>query len=145
MINTVPRYGVKEENVTIGTLAQEANVSVETVRYYQRVGLLKEPPKPRSGYRTYPPEALDQLLFIRRAKSFGFSLADIGSLMTLGEAENSCQSACALAEKNLLVIKERKRELEELEAQVSGMLERCRSSSECAVLKALGTSGITSG
>ena len=94
--------------MTIGTLAQEANVSVETVRYYQRVGLLEEPPNATSGYRTYPPEALDQLLFIRRAKNFGFSLADIGSLLKLGESENSCQSACALAEKNLQAIKERK-------------------------------------
>jgi len=124
--------------MTIGTLAQEANVSVETVRYYQRVGLLEEPPKPTSGYRTYPPEALDQLLFIRRAKNFGFSLADIGSLLKLGESENSCQSACALAEKNLQAIKERKRELEELEDQVSELLRRCRSSSGCAVLDALG-------
>ena len=125
--------------MTIGTLAQEANVSVETVRYYQRVGLLEEPPKPTTGYRIYPSKALDQLLFIRRAKSFGFSLADIGSLLKLGQSEESCQSACALAEKNLLMIKERKRELDELEAQVSGLLERCQSSSGCAVLKALGT------
>lgn len=130
--------------MTIGTLAQEANVSVETVRYYQRVGLLDEPPKPASGYRTYPPRTLEQLRFIHRAKGFGFSLADIGSLLKLGESDNSCQSACALAEKNLLAIRERKRELEELEAQVSGLLERCRSGSECAVLKALGTSVITS-
>ncbi|MCA9778049.1 MAG: MerR family transcriptional regulator [Candidatus Eremiobacteraeota bacterium] len=123
--------------MTIGTLAQEAGVSVETVRYYQRVGLLEEPVKPANGYRTYPSEALEHLLFIRRAKNFGFSLSDIGALLKLGDSETSCESACALAEKNLQEIQARKRELEELEVQISKMLGRCTSASGCAVLGTL--------
>lgn len=122
--------------MTIGTLAQEADVSVETVRYYQRVGLLEEPPKPARGYRSYSPEFLEQLLFIRRAKTFGFSLQDIGALLKLGDSEGSCESACALAEKNLQEIQEKKRELEELEGQISRMLKRGNNPC-CTVLSTL--------
>ena len=121
----------------IGNLAKSAGVGVETIRYYQRLGLLEEPPKPRRGFRNYSSETLERLLFIRRAKNFGFSLADIGELLKLEKAPNSCRSACALAEKNLEDIRLRKRELEELESQISELLARCRSQTGCLVLEAL--------
>jgi MerR family mercuric resistance operon transcriptional regulator len=121
----------------IGKLAEAAEVSVETVRYYHRVGLLDRPEKPQRGFRSYTSETLKRLLFIRRAKKFGFSLADIGALLKLSKGSNSCQSACALAEKNLEEIRVRKRELEELESQISELLARCRSQTGCLVLETL--------
>lgn len=127
--------------MTIGILAQEANVSVETIRYYQRVGLLEEPPKPHKGYRSYSPEVLEQLLFIRRAKTFGFSLQDIGELLKLGDSDQSCESACALAEKNLNEIRAKMKELEQLEIQISKMLNRGNGSC-CKVLSALSGNGL---
>ena len=63
--------------MTIGHLAKEAGVNVETIRYYQRRGLLEEPEKPIGGHRRYPRVALDRIAFIRRAQKLGFSLAEV--------------------------------------------------------------------
>ena len=67
--------------MTIGRLAKEAGVNVETVRYYQRRGLLEEPQKPAGGHRRYQQSTLDRIAFIRRAQALGFSLAEIESLL----------------------------------------------------------------
>ena len=58
-------------NLTIGKLAKQANVTIETVRYYQRKGLLDEPAKPATGYRLYPAEAISRIQFIKRAQLSG--------------------------------------------------------------------------
>jgi len=67
--------------MTIGRLAQEAGVNVETVRYYQRRGLLDEPQKPAGGHRRYQASVLKKIAFIRRAQALGFSLAEVESLL----------------------------------------------------------------
>jgi MerR family transcriptional regulator, mercuric resistance operon regulatory protein len=67
--------------MTIGRLAQEAGVNVETVRYYQRRGLLDEPQKPAGGHRRYQTSVLKKIAFIRRAQALGFSLAEVESLL----------------------------------------------------------------
>ena len=71
--------------VTIGQLASAASVSVETVRYYQRRGLLSEPSKPLGGHRHYPTSATRRLLFIRRAQALGFTLDEVAGLLQLEE------------------------------------------------------------
>jgi MerR family mercuric resistance operon transcriptional regulator len=62
------------ENLTIGTLAKRGGVNVETIRYYQRRGLLKEPTKPREGFRHYPSGMVKQVRFIKRAQALGFTV-----------------------------------------------------------------------
>jgi DNA-binding transcriptional MerR regulator len=69
--------------MTIGELARAAGVNVQTVRYYERRGLLEEPPRRASGYREYPESDLARLGFIRRAQGLGFTLAEIGDLLSL--------------------------------------------------------------
>ena len=69
-----------DKPLTIGQLARSAGVNVETVRYYQRIGLIGEPPKPRQGYRSYPPATADRIRFIKRAQGLGFSLKEIALL-----------------------------------------------------------------
>jgi MerR family mercuric resistance operon transcriptional regulator len=69
--------------MTIGALAKAAGVGVETVRYYQRRGLLPEPERPLGGFRYYGHEALERLLSVKRAQQAGFSLADITTLLRL--------------------------------------------------------------
>ena len=71
--------------LTIGRLAQSAGVNVETIRYYQRVGLLKEPEKPAYGYRHYPPDTVARIRFIKRAQQLGFTLEEISELLSLGD------------------------------------------------------------
>ncbi|MCY1268511.1 Mercuric resistance operon regulatory protein [compost metagenome] len=69
--------------LSIGKLAEAAGVNIETIRYYQRRGLLDEPPKPLSGYRCYLPEQVKRLRFIKRAQALGFTLGEVGALLTL--------------------------------------------------------------
>ena len=70
-------------SLTIGQLAQRAGVGVETIRFYEREGLIAEPPRRPSGYRDYAPEAVTRIVFIRRAKNLGFSLKEISELLEL--------------------------------------------------------------
>ncbi len=71
------------ESLTIGQLAQRARVGVETIRFYEREGLISEPPRRPSGYRDYPLETVTRIVFIRRAKNLGFSLKEISELLDL--------------------------------------------------------------
>src|SRR5260221_10718491 len=77
-----------QEGVTIGRLAKAAAVNVETIRYYQRRGLIAEPNKPIGGHRRYAPVVMEQIAFIRRAQQLGFSLAEVKSLMELADGRN---------------------------------------------------------
>ena len=69
------------ESLTIGKLAQRAGVGVETIRFYEREGLISEPPRRPSGYRDYPLETVARIVFIRRAKDLGFTLKEINELL----------------------------------------------------------------
>ena len=71
------------KSLTIGHLARESGMNLETVRYYERRGLLPKPPRSASGYRLFPIEAAHRLRFIQRAKELGFSLKEIGELLSL--------------------------------------------------------------
>jgi len=68
----------------IGEIARQTGIGVETVRYYERRGLITQPPKPaHGGFRSYPPETVERINFIRQAQSLGFSLREIGELLAL--------------------------------------------------------------
>ncbi len=70
--------------LTIGKLAKETNVNIETVRYYERIGLIPEPPRgTSSGYRQYPMQVVSRIKFIKRAQSLGFSLKEINDILTI--------------------------------------------------------------
>lgn len=86
--------------LTIGKLAKIANVNIETIRYYQRRGLLDEPPKPLGGHRRYSPEQAKRIRFIKRAQALGFTLEEIGRLLSL-------DTACDCSETRLLALSKR--------------------------------------
>src|SRR5207245_5906276 len=77
------KVGMRMKPLTIGHLAREAGVNLETVRYYERQGLLAKPPRSASGYRLFPSDAARRLRFIRRARELGFSLKEIRELLSL--------------------------------------------------------------
>jgi MerR family transcriptional regulator, mercuric resistance operon regulatory protein len=85
--------------LTLGGLAREAGVNPETIRYYERRGLLSEPPRTASGYRQYSPDDRDRLALIRRAKALGFTLAEIGALLDEGAAGSTSDVLAAAREK----------------------------------------------
>ena len=83
--------------LSIGQVAQRAGVGIETIRFYEREGLIADPPRKPSGYREYSPEVVRRITFIRRAKDLGFSLKEIGELLGL---KVHPRSGCAAVKRN---------------------------------------------
>ena len=113
-----------ERPYTIGTLARAAGVNVETVRYYQRRGLLREPRRPPGGVRRYGEEDLARLRFIRRAQALGFTLREIAELLALDDGAG-CARARRLAEARLEDVRRRIRGLRRMERALAGLVEAC--------------------
>lgn len=127
--------------LTIGLVARQAGVGVETIRFYERSGLLKEPPRNTSGYRKYSEDAVHRVMFIRRAKELGFSLKEIVDLLSLRvDADTSCADVKARAETKIAGIQDRIRELQRMRRALTKLAASCRGSgpaSECPILEAL--------
>jgi MerR family mercuric resistance operon transcriptional regulator len=113
-------------DLSIGQLAQAASVNVETIRYYQRRGLLTEPAKPLGGHRRYPPGVATRLRFIKRAQTLGFTLDEVAGLLTLEETQ-SCRDTRRLAERKLAVIEERLADLARMRRLLKGLIAECES------------------
>ena len=115
---------VKASSLTIGGLAKAANVNVETIRYYQRRGLLSEPKRPLGGIRRYGSADIDRLTFVKTAQQLGFSLDEVGDLLRLEDGTH-CQEASALAEHKLKDVREKIERLVKIEKALSDMVSQC--------------------
>src|SRR5438132_14380186 len=102
----VMREGRTRANLSIGAVARAAAVNVETIRYYQRRGLLDEPEKPLGGQRRYAHSAVERVSFIKRAQQLGFTLDEVKSLLKLEDGQ-SCRETRLLAEHKLKLIESR--------------------------------------
>jgi len=131
--------------LTIGRLARAAGVSVETIRYYQRRGLLATPRKPPGGVRVYPPELLDQLRFIRRAQELGFSLRTIRELLALGRGQ--CRDTRLLAEAQLAELEQRITDLTRMRRTLKQLIRACRAEKNpgCPIVESLSGHPTSSG
>lgn len=114
-----------ETGRTIGQLAAAAGVNRQTVRYYQRRGLIEQPPKPASGYRRYPRATLERIQFIKRAQGLGFSLEEIRDLLALGDGQ--CEDVRRVAEHQRALVAARIADLAAMQDTLDGLIERCRS------------------
>ena len=114
-----------QEAMTIGRLAKAAGVNVETVRYYQRRGLLREPHKPLGGHRRYSAAVVRQIAFIRRAQQLGFSLEEVKSLMELAEA-SGCRDARGIAERKYESLGVRVAQLNAMRAELKRLIDACK-------------------
>ncbi|HFD79284.1 MAG TPA: MerR family transcriptional regulator [Gammaproteobacteria bacterium] len=129
------------DSLTIGQLAKRAGVKVETIRFYERRGLLAEPGRSPSGYRQYPLEIVARVKFIRRAKSLGFTLNDIQSLLALSEGPGSCRDIRAQALAKVEEVEQRIQDLQRVRSALRELAGRCEEDAgaprECPILKAL--------
>lgn len=125
----------------IGQLAQRAGVNIDTVRYYEREGLLPKPERLSSGYRIYAESDVKRLRFVRRAKALGFTLPEIGELLELSrsrEDDMAAMKSAALAK--IADIRARIVELERVRAALEGLAESCPGHGaldQCPILNAL--------
>ncbi len=123
--------------LTIGKLAKQANVTIETIRYYQRKGLLLEPDKPATGYRQYPATAISRLRFIKRAQQSGFTLKEISELLLLDNEH--CQDVQKLAEQKRQQIDQQLADLTELRIAIDKLVKACqqdKSTHHCSIIDA---------
>lgn len=111
--------------MTISRLAAAADVHVETVRYYQRRGLLAEPERPNGGVRRYAEGDVRRLQFIRRAQAMGFSLDEIAGLLQI-KGQRACEQTRQLTEQKLAEVRHRLEDLRQLEAELVGLVDECR-------------------
>jgi Hg(II)-responsive transcriptional regulator len=127
--------------MTIGQVAKQAAIGVETVRFYERQGLLEPPPRRASGYREYTREAVDRLRFIRRAKELGFTLAEIKDLLQLHvDPGCSCADVRTRAMAKIMNIEGRIRTLQRMKRVLTKLVSDCDGespTSACPILKAL--------
>lgn len=125
--------------LTIAGVAAAAEVSVETVRYYQRRGLLHQPVRPLGGVRRYASADVDELRFIKRAQGMGFTLEEIRSLLKL-RRQDACQATRALALSKLQLIDTNIRELKRLRKELAKLVTACNANtreSDCPVIERL--------
>lgn len=127
--------------LSIGEVAKAAEVGIETVRFYEREGLIAEPPRRHSGYRQYPPDTVRRLRFIRRAKDLGFTLKEIGELLDLRvDPTRSCADVRSLAKVKMADIEARMIDLARIQAALTELVRSCRGggpTSACPILDAL--------
>jgi MerR family mercuric resistance operon transcriptional regulator len=125
--------------LTIGRLADEAGVNVETIRYYQRRGLMVEPDRPMGGQRRYASDAIKRVRFIKRAQVLGFTLDEVGSLLALDEA-CACAETRELAAHKLQVIEAKLADLKAMRKEITALLHQCdagASKGDCPIIHAL--------
>ena len=131
--------------LTIGQLAKQADVGVETVRFYERQGLLEEPDRRASGYRQYDEGVVRRLQFIRRAKELGFTLKEIRDLLSLRvDPTTTCADVKQRAESKLTDIEQKIRTLQRMKRALVKVTNSCSGSgptSECPILEAIETNG----
>ncbi len=130
---------MSNESMTIGQVAAQAAVHVETIRYYQRLGLLAAPPRPPAGIRRYDEKAVARLRFIKRAQQLGFSLDEVRNLLTLEDGQ-SCRETRALAEKKLDVIGARLADLKRMQKLLKSLIAECDSGKRpraCPIIETL--------
>jgi len=134
-------YGVKppQPALTIGRLATAAGVNLETVRFYQRSGLIHEPARPASGYRTYGSGDVQRIRFIKRAQTLGFTLEEIATLLQLDEA-TVCAQTRQLAARKLGMVQAKLDDLVKMQSALTDMIRQCDTSQadgRCPLIDAL--------
>ena len=127
--------------MTIGQVAKETALGIETIRFYERQGLIPDPPRRRSGYRQYPEETVARLLFIKRAKELGFSLKEIAEILALRvDPDTSAGSIKKRVEEKIQDVEGRIRSLRRMRKALVELDESCCGRglvSECPILEAL--------
>lgn len=131
------------KDLTIGQLSKKADVNVETVRYYERRGLIPKPPRRNSGYRQYSQDIVTRIQFIKRAKELGFSLKEIAELLALRvDPDTTCGDVKRRAETKIADIEQKIQALQRMKKALTKLVALCSgqgTTSECPIMEVLDT------
>lgn len=128
------------EDLTIGALSARSGVNIETIRYYEKIGVMPSPARSASGYRIYGPEHVRRLHFVRRGRELGFGLDELRGLLRLVDGHAyTCEEVYALTVEHLTDIRQKIADLRRLERVMSHMAAQCTRDQvpECPVIDAL--------
>jgi MerR family mercuric resistance operon transcriptional regulator len=126
--------------VKISEASQASGCHLETIRYYERIGLMPAPTRTGSGYRSYSEQDVERLRFITRGRDLGFSLDEIRSLMRLDQdGDLACEDVTRLAQQHLIDVQERIRDLQRVARELERTIRSCSGGvrAQCAILNAL--------
>jgi MerR family mercuric resistance operon transcriptional regulator len=126
--------------LSIGDLARRTGVKVETIRYYERIGIVQSPARTLGGHRAYDHEALRRLGFIRRCRELGFGIDEIRDLLGLvANNDFTCDEVRALTESHLALVRRKRADLQRMERVLAAMVAECRNGRvpECPIIDAL--------
>ena len=132
--------------MNIGELARAAGTKPETIRYYERIGLLTAPPRTAGNYRDYSTEHVSRLAFTRRARELGFSIEQIRTLLDLADQkQRSCEAVDAIAREHLAEGKRKLADLAALRRELESLIGQCRHGTiaECRILEALAPGSVS--
>jgi len=125
------------ETLRIGQVAEQAGVHVETLRYYERRGLLPEPARTPAGYRAYTPDAIRRVRFIRRAQRLGFPLREIAALLRLhADPDGACAEGRRIAQERVAEIEQRIADLRAMQQALQAVVRTCPGSGNVAACPA---------
>jgi MerR family transcriptional regulator, mercuric resistance operon regulatory protein len=126
--------------LTIGTLSRRTAVNVETIRFYERIGVLPKPPRSSGGHRLYSPDHLKRLTFVRRSRELGFSLDEVRGLLRLVEGGYySCAEVRTITLDHLAEVRRKIGDLRRLERTLADVSSKCRGGKvpDCPIIDAL--------
>ena len=131
----------EDTRFTIGELSRRTAVNIETIRYYERIGLLAPSPRTPSGRRAFGIESCRALAFIKRCRELGFGLEDIRTLLSLRDSKGRCMDVRTVAARHLEGVKAKIRDLEKMEHALTQTINSCPNdeSTDCPVLVGLDT------
>ncbi|MBE7185976.1 MAG: helix-turn-helix domain-containing protein [Methylobacterium mesophilicum] len=132
------------KHMTIGALARSTSTKVETIRFYEKAGLLSEPARTSGNYRAYEEGHLNRLSFIRRARDLGFSLDQIRTLLDLSDDRSrSCEAVDEIAKEHLAEVRRKIADLEALQRELDWLVTQCRRGTvaECRIIESLSPQG----
>ena len=130
----------KQSDFTIGHLSERTDCNIETIRYYERIGIMPAPPRSNGGRRIYQHDHIKRLMFIRRSRELGFSIAEIRALLSLvDEGSYSCGEIQTLTIEHIKNIKNKIADLKKLEKTLSRIASQCKADDipECPIIDAL--------
>jgi len=137
------------KGLTISELAKNAGVNIETIRYYERLGLISEPPRTESGYRIFPPEVIQRIRFIKRSQDLGFTLSEIKKLLSMTESESSgCREVRLFASQKIKEIEFKIRDLQSIKSVLQDLSSRCPDQGpvhSCPIVERLSEGGEENG
>jgi Cu(I)-responsive transcriptional regulator len=134
---------LKRRSFTIGELAQATGTRAETIRYYERIGLLPAPARSAGNYRLYRPRDVERLAFVRRGRDLGFTIEEIRALLALADQQDrDCSEVDAIAREHLADVERKVADLKRLARELRHVIGQCHGGriSDCRIVEALAPS-----